>query len=255
MPPAHARGGGLESAAAPAPGLDYPHHVRSLFHRRSQTDDQSAADAALDEPAAAAGGTPADAAPAESADHSGDTAPRAGVRPRARTPGKGKPTPKRRDQRRRTAEPPPKDRKEAYRRMRERQRVERAEAREAVMKGDDRYLPQRDRGPERALTRNIVDARRNVGTWFFGGAVVILIGTWPTVPPQIRAAFDAVWVVLLIAVTLDSVRLTRLVKRLVKERHPQTRKFGGLYFYAIMRSLTLRRMRIPKPQVSVGDKI
>ena len=35
-----------------------------------------------------------------------------------------------------------------------------------VRTGDERYLLARDRGPERALVRNIVDSRRTVGTWF-----------------------------------------------------------------------------------------
>ena len=29
----------------------------------------------------------------------------------------------------------------------------------------------------------------------------------------------------------------------------------GLYFYVIMRTISFRRMRVPKPQVNVGDKI
>ncbi|MGH3647249.1 MAG: DUF3043 domain-containing protein [Micromonosporaceae bacterium] len=185
-----------------------------------------------------------------------DAAPRAGVKPKAYTAGKGRATPKRSQARKRNAEPPPKDRKEAYRRMRERQKEERAEARAAMMRGDDKFLPERDRGPERMLVRNIVDARRNIGTWFFAGAVVILIGTWPGVPNPIRFAFDLFWVVLLLAVIIDSVLLARLMKRLVWGRYPKTtQRPRGLYFYGIMRSLTLRRMRIPKPQVSVGDEI
>lgn len=140
--------------------------------------------------------------------------------------------------------------------MRKRQKDERAEARAAMIAGDDRYLTPRDQGPERALVRNIVDARRNIGTWFFAGAIVILVGTWPGVPNPVRFAFDAMWVVLLVAVVIDSILLSRLVKRLVWARFPKTtQRPGGLYMYAIMRALTLRRMRIPAPQVSIGDAV
>lgn len=226
--------------------LDYPHHVPSLFRRRDETGDSAATTA-----------EPADPAPGENTDgRDTDDAPRAGVRPKAYTPGKGKATPKRSQARRRTAEPPPKDRKEAYRRMRDRQKEERAEARAAMMAGDEKFLPERDRGPERQLVRNIVDARRNIGTWFFAGAIVILIGTWPGVPNPIRFAFDIFWVVLLVAVLIDSMLLARLIKKLVWGRFPKTNeRRGRLYFYGIMRSLTLRRMRIPGPQVKVGDAI
>lgn len=223
----------------------------SLFRRRGQTAESAASAASTDadseasEPAAESSGAGRSEAPA-----------RAGVKPKAYTPGKGRPTPKRREARKASAEPPPKDRKEAYRRMREKQRAERAEAREAMMRGEEKYLPVRDRGPERALARDIVDARRNIGTWFFAGAIVILIGTWPTVPDPIRSMFDLLWVVLLVAVLVDSFLLCRLVKRLVWQRYPKTDQGKpGLYFYAIMRSLTMRRMRIPKPRVSIGDAI
>ena len=64
--------------------------------------------------------------------------------------------------------------------MRERQRQERAEASAGMRAGDERYLLARDRGPERALVRNIVDSRRTVGTWFFAGALIVLIGSSTT---------------------------------------------------------------------------
>jgi len=222
------------------------HHVPSLFRRQPQTTG-SAAGPTSDKPAAR------DATGNSQADRTG---PRAGVKPKAYTPGKGRATPKRSEARKRVAEPPPKDRKEAHRRMRERQKQERAEARAAMMAGDDKHLPARDRGPERALVRDIVDARRNIGTWFFGGAIIILVGTWPGVPNPVRFAFDIMWIVLLVAVAVDSALLSRLVKRLVWDRYPKTaQRRGGLYTYAIMRSLTMRRMRIPAPRVSIGDAI
>src|SRR5690606_19980545 len=238
--------------------LDYPAHVPSLFRRRSTTDpasDRKADTASAADTSAASQTAGADTAGTDTtAPTSGRNGakPRAGIKPKAYTPGKGRPTPKRRDARKRLIEPPPKDRKEAMRRLRERQRQERAEARRAMLAGDERYLPPRDRGPERRLVRNIVDARRNVGTWFFGIAIVILVVSSIPVPPQVRLAVDVVWVATLIAIVIDSFLLSRLVKRLVSERFPKTQKFGGLYFYAIMRSLTLRRMRIPLPQVKPG---
>ena len=94
--------------------------------------------------------------------------------------GKGRPTPKRTEaQGRRPGPPPPPPttRKEAYKRMRQNQAVRRAETRQGAARGDDAYLPARDRGPVRRLVRDVVDSRRNVGSFFLAIAGVALIGT------------------------------------------------------------------------------
>src|SRR5205823_3443859 len=93
--------------------------------------------------------------------------------------GKGRPTPKRREaQRRRTGPvaPPPRTRREAARRLREQNAVRRAEYRQGLRSGDDKYLSVRDRGPERALIRNIVDSRRNAGGIFLPVAFLVFAG-------------------------------------------------------------------------------
>ncbi len=181
-------------------------------------------------------------------------------RPKGYTPSKkelGKPTPKRADsERRRVAEPTPKNRREAARQMRERQRAERAEAQAGMRRGDERYLLARDRGPERALVRDIVDSRRTVGTWFFAGALIVLIGSSATMPPVVRLVSNALWLVMIVALVLDSVLIGRRIKKLVRARFPKTgQKMGSLYFYGIMRAITFRRMRIPNPRVKIGDAI
>jgi hypothetical protein len=52
------------------------------------------------------------------------------------------------------------------------------------------------------------------------------------------------------------VLISRKVKKLVKERIPQTsQRMGALYMYGVMRALTFRRMRVPKPRVDLGAKI
>jgi hypothetical protein len=52
----------------------------------------------------------------------------------------------------------------------------------------------------------------------------------------------------------DSVLLCRRVRQRVTAKFPKnTERWGSLYTYAIMRALAFRRMRIPKPQVGVGD--
>jgi hypothetical protein len=180
-------------------------------------------------------------------------------RPKSYTPSKkelGVATPKRTSAGRRIAEPAPENRRAAYKQMRARQKVERGEASAGMRAGDPRYLLARDRGPERELVRNIVDSRRTVGTWFFGGAVIVLIGSSTRMPVQVQLFANLLWAALAIAVIVDSFLIARRVRKLVTERFPKTTlRMGSLYLYAIMRGLSFRRMRVPKPAVPLGTKI
>lgn len=178
------------------------------------------------------------------------------TRPRSYTPSKkdlGVVTPKRSGTGRRAAEPAPSNRREAYKSMRDRQRSERAEASAGMRAGDERYLLPRDKGEERRLVRNIVDSRHTIGTWFFGGALLVLVGSSAAMPPLVQMGSTALWALLAIAVIVDSFLIARRVKKLVSERFPKTtQRMGSLYIYGIMRGLTFRRMRVPKPQIEMG---
>ncbi|TCB97846.1 DUF3043 domain-containing protein [Micromonospora zingiberis] len=171
------------------------------------------------------------------------------ARPRGYTPSKGRETPKRPSSGRR---PPgatkPLTKEEAKVLRRERRAEAAAEFR--------REGGPRDRGPERLLARNVVDSRRTVGTWFFGGALVVLIGSNQAMPPVIRLASNLLWGALAIGVVIDSVLISRKIKKLVRERFPQsTQRMGSLYLYAIMRAITFRKLRTPEPRVAIGDPV
>jgi Protein of unknown function (DUF3043) len=177
-------------------------------------------------------------------------------RPKGYTPSKGKATPKR-PSAQGSRELPPTDRKEAAKRARERQREARQEQRAGMMAGDERYLLPRDKGPERALARDVVDSRRTAGTWFFSAAfIVLIISSIRALPPAIALGANFAWLFLGFGVILDSYLITRKLGKLIRERFPRTQqRMGGLYGYAIMRALSYRRMRIPKPRVKIGDKV
>jgi hypothetical protein len=182
-----------------------------------------------------------------------------GPRRRGYTPSKqelGKATPKR-PRAGAMREAPPTDRKEAMRRAREKSRSARAEQRAGMLSGDERYLSPRDQGAERSLVRDIVDSRRTVGTWFFSFAfVLLLVSMVKALPAQFVLTANLVWLLLGFGVIFDSLLMSRKINRLVRERFPKTaQKMPGLYMYAIMRSLSYRRFRIPKPRVRVGAKI
>ncbi|WP_189334830.1 DUF3043 domain-containing protein [Actinoplanes ianthinogenes] len=163
-------------------------------------------------------------------------------------------TPKRAPQGRRV-EAAPADRKEAMKQLRERQRQERAEAAEGMRQGDEKFLLARDRGPERSLVRDIVDSRRTVGSFFIAGALIVMVGSLIKNYAVVLAS-NVLWALLALAVVVDSVFIARRIKRLVKERFPSSQqRMGSLYLYGIMRGLTFRRMRVPKPKVDLGAKI
>ncbi|GLZ60033.1 DUF3043 domain-containing protein [Micromonospora parva] len=170
-------------------------------------------------------------------------------RPRGYTPAKGRETPKRPTVGRRPAGPSRPLTKEEER---ERRRQLRAEAAAEFR----REGGPRDRGPERLLARNVVDSRRTVGTWFFGGALIVLIGSNAAMPAPVRLISNLLWGALALGVVIDSVLICRKISKLIRERFPKSdQRMGSLYLYAVMRSITFRRMRAPAPQVKLGDKV
>ena len=174
------------------------------------------------------------------------------------TSGKGRPTPKRsvaQGRRPGPPPPPPTTRKEAYKRMREQQAARRADSRAGMARGDDSYLPARDRGPVRKLVRDVVVSRRNVGSWFLLIAAVALIGT--IVPSLVvRAYASYVLFGFFLILIVDSVILSRKVKAKVAERFPDgSGKTKGVVWYAVSRSTMIRRWRFPKPDVPLGAEV
>jgi hypothetical protein len=139
--------------------------------------------------------------------------------------------------------------------LREDRRRERTEAMQGMRQGDERYLMARDRGPERRLVRDIVDSRRNIGSYFILGALIVLVGSITKVSIVVLVS-NILWFALALLMVVDSVLIARRVKRLVKERFPKTdQRVGSLQLYGIMRALQFRRFRTPKPQVKTGDKV
>lgn len=166
--------------------------------------------------------------------------------------GKGHATPKRREQEAANKRPLiPSDRKEAAKQSRAANAAARDRARVGLAAGDERYLPARDKGPQRRFARDYVDARFSIGELLIPVMFLIIItsfiqiGPNPYLVPNI--ANYTMWAfvcVLLIDLMILSGKLkTRLEK-----------KFGqvdrGVRWYAMMRSLQLRPMRLPKPQVA-----
>jgi len=174
-----------------------------------------------------------------------------------RAGGKGRPTPKRHEaQGRRPGPPPPppRTRKEAWKRMREQQATGRGATRAGAARGDEAALPARDRGPVRKLVRDVVDARRNAGSFFLLVAALVLLGNF--LPEPVRSYSVSLWLVFFAVMILDSVVLGRRIKKTVLERFPdQDHRMKSLVWYGITRATMVRRWRFPKAGVPLGAKV
>lgn len=166
---------------------------------------------------------------------------------------KGRPTPKRSDaqSQRRTVTAAPSNRKDAAKRQREARRADMARQREALASGDDRYLPVRDKGPVRRFARDYVDARWSVAEFFLPIAVVILVlSMLPS--PQLKNISLLLWLAVLVLIVLDSVGLAFRLRKALRARFPD-KPLRGVVPYGLMRTLQMRKMRLPKPQVARGE--
>ncbi|MDT0379655.1 DUF3043 domain-containing protein [Streptomyces sp. DSM 42041] len=167
---------------------------------------------------------------------------------------KGRPTPKRSDAlaQRRTLAKPPANRKEAAKRAREARRADMQRQRQALAGGDERYLPARDQGPVRRYARDFVDAKWSVAEFFLPIAVLILILS--IVPsPQFKNIAFVMWIGVIATIVIDSFAMSFRLKKGLAERFPDENRRGAV-FYAFMRTLQMRRMRLPKPQVARGER-
>jgi hypothetical protein len=167
---------------------------------------------------------------------------------------KGRPTPKRSEaqSQRRSVAHTPTNRKDAAKRQREERRQALARQRQALAGGDERYLPARDKGPVRRFARDWVDSRFNVAEFFLPLAVVILVLSVVRVP-AIQSIALLLWLVVIVLIVVDAAFSGLRLRKRLKERFPDQNTRGAVA-YALMRSLQMRRLRLPKPQVKRGER-
>lgn len=166
---------------------------------------------------------------------------------------KGVPTPSRKAQEEARKRPlVPNDRAAAKSAERDARREQQARMRRALDTGEERFLPIRDKGPQKRYARDYVDARFSLGEFVMFAALGIVLLT-VVLPPTSNASvilFAVFWVMVLFVV-LDTWRMGRKLKRELAA------KFGsvdqGVIWYGSMRSMQFRRLRLPKPLVRRGE--
>jgi DUF3043 family protein len=175
----------------------------------------------------------------------------------AKAGGKGRPTPTRREAEaaRKQALKKPRNRKEAAAYRREKVRIERGKMQEAMKTGDDRYLPAADKGPVRRFARDYVDARWSVME--FALPVLLVISLLGVVFSRafiwLPGLVNILFLLMIVAIAGDWFLLTSGVKRAVARKFPDEPN-RGIGFYAVRRTMQMRRWRLPKPMVARGER-
>lgn len=177
-----------------------------------------------------------------------------------KTVGKGRATPKRKDAQARRLHPiVPVDRKAARREARAKRDEAWERQRQAMITGDERYLPARDKGPIKRYLRDYVDARYSIGELFMPSAILLLLITVGfsairgSQAPNLLAFYIMVGIYLLFfAAIFDALICWRLVRRRLyaKFGEERVRGEGMIIWYVFARCMNLRRWRQPAPQVA-----
>lgn len=173
----------------------------------------------------------------------------------ARPGAKGRPTPTRKEAEaaRKAAAKRPVTRKEQAAAQRARRMESSQKMREAMKTGDERYLPLRDRGPVRRFTRDFVDTKFTLAELIIPLMVVTMVLGWSG-NPRLAWFANTFMTLILLAVVANLVLLRFSLHRELKRRFPDvTRK--GITYYALIRALQLRFLRLPKPQVKMGQQL
>lgn len=168
-------------------------------------------------------------------------------------PGKNRPTPSRAEQEAARKRPLVADTKEAKRRVRMEMASQREKARIGMANGDPRYLPARDQGAQRKFVRDWVDAGWHLGEAVMPAMVLVILATFLPIPALQYYAFVGLWIFIFFVIG-DMVLTSIAVKRAVKKKFGEDRLEKGLGWYAAMRTVQMRFLRLPKPQVKRGQK-
>lgn len=167
------------------------------------------------------------------------------------TTGKGRPTPSRAEREAARKRPLVPDTKEAKARAKAELATKREKARAGMAAGDDRYLTARDKGPQRRWVRDWVDAGWHLGEGVMPLMLLVIIMTFVPLPEVQMYAFVGLWLYIFLVIT-DMVVTSIRIKRSARAKWGD-RMERGLGWYAAMRTIQMRFMRLPKPQVKRGQ--
>lgn len=168
---------------------------------------------------------------------------------------KNRPTPKRKDQEAANRRPLVGNAKAVKSDQKARQRAEREEARQGMLRGEEKYLPPRDRGPVKRLLRDMVDTRWNIGEFLLPLMLIVLAAMLlGGQNPQAQILILPVVYGVMVVGILDAWLLGRRAKKRVTEEFGEAHTRGNAWYVAL-RSLQMRMSRVPRPQIKRGEPV
>lgn len=169
---------------------------------------------------------------------------------------KGRPTPTRKEAEAaaRARAKLPTDKRALAKRQRELRVESSRKMREALRNGDERNLPPRDRGPVKKFIRDFVDARLGFAELLAPLLILIMVMGYGLLGSTGVKFANSLWFTTLVLVVLDVLWLRFRVRRQVRERFPDE-PLKGVTWYAVMRAVNMRFLRLPKPQVKIGQAL
>jgi len=169
--------------------------------------------------------------------------------------GKGRPTPTRKEAEAaaKARAKTPRTRKEIAAQQRLARQQSSSKMREAMKTGDERHLPARDRGPVKRFIRDFVDSRFSFVELMIPVLLVTTVMAWSG-NAAVASYGNAILLGMLLLIVVDMLRLRFKLKRELTTRFPDEPTKGTTY-YAVMRSLQMKFMRLPKAQVKIGTRL
>jgi hypothetical protein len=169
--------------------------------------------------------------------------------------GKGRPTPSRKEAEAaaKARAKPPRTRRGQVAAQRGVKGESSARIRQGMRNGEEKYLLARDKGPVRRFIRDFVDSRFGFIELIIPLLVVTMVFGYSG-NQTLASAGSAVLFGSILLVILDMAMLRFRLRRQLAARFPDESTKGTTY-YAVTRAMQMKFMRLPKPQVKIGQEL
>jgi len=169
--------------------------------------------------------------------------------------GKGRPTPTRKEAEAaaKARAKPPRTRRGQVAAQRAIKGESSARVRQGMRNGEEKYLLARDKGPVRRFIRDFVDSRFSFIELLIPLLVVTMVFGYSG-NETLASIGNAVLFGSILLVIVDMLMLRFRLRRQLAARFPGEPVKGTTY-YAVTRAMQMKFMRLPKPQVKIGQEI